>query len=124
MLTKFEEITEDLSEKELKIKDTVLEAFKTALPEGQTYKAPVLLQRLNNYLLVNCPGYVINGVRLRKWCNYICTNTLLPVVATSRGYEVSWDRQKIYDNVQSLRERGNSIKNRAEGMLRFIPETQ
>jgi len=58
--------------------------------------------------------------RLRKCSNYIRTNGILPLIATSQGYYVSYDKQEINSQIQSLVERANSILKSAEGLKKFI----
>jgi hypothetical protein len=44
----------------------------------------------------------------------------LPLIATSQGYYVSYDKQEINAQIQSLVERANSILKSAEGLKKFI----
>jgi hypothetical protein len=41
-------------------------------------------------------------------------------MATSQGYYVSYDKQEILDQINSLTQRANSIMNSANGLKNFL----
>lgn len=55
------------------------------------------------------PKPKLTDARLRKIINYYRTESILPVISTSKGYFVSYDEKDIEDMMQSLCQRGNSI---------------
>jgi hypothetical protein len=111
MITNFEEITKELTETEMQ----VLEPLKDVLSKTNN-KNPYLTETI----LWHLSEYKITGVRLRKLVNYIRVNRLLPLIATSKGYYLSWDNEDIKKEVKSLRERANSINNAADGLESFL----
>jgi hypothetical protein len=52
--------------------------------------------------------------------NYIRTNSIIPLIATSNGYFTSNCKETIQDQVKSLQERASSIMRCAEGMKKFL----
>ena len=52
--------------------------------------------------------------------NHIRTNGLLPLMASSKGYYVSFDKKDIESQIKSLKQRANSINGCAEGLKKFI----
>jgi len=118
MVTNFEQITEELTRKELDIIPILVSGFKRYTKENPI-KSDTLVNNLNEYFEKNNIHNKITGARLRKCCNYIRTNGLLPLIATSNGYYVSSDKNEIQKQIQSLIERANSIMNCARGLNKF-----
>jgi len=119
MITNFENITEELTKKELEIIPILVSGFKRYTKENPI-KSDVLVKNLNEYFEKNNIKNKMTGARLRKCCNYIRTNALLPLIATSNGYYVSSDKEEIRKQIKSLIERANSIMNCAKGLNKFI----
>lgn len=111
MITNFEKITYELTDVELKMLPLIIQGFKRYTKEYPV-KEPQVVERFNN----NFPEYKLTGVRLRKLVNHIRTNGLLPLIATSRGYYVSSDKDEIVNQIRSLREWASSINKCADGL--------
>ena len=62
----------------------------------------------------------ITEPRLRKLVNHIRVKGILPIIATSQGYYVSYDKQDILDQINSLTQRANSIINSANGLRNYL----
>jgi len=119
-VTNFEHITHELSEDELEIIPLVKLFFELYNKENPI-KSPAFVEMINRNLLHNGYTIQINEVRLRKFVNYIRKNSLLPLIATSKGYFVSYDPEVIKSQIRSLRERASSILDCANGLQGFIP---
>jgi hypothetical protein len=115
MITNFENITADLTEADLELVPLMVRGFKQYTKENPI-KEPEIVSRFNE----KNPGMKLTGVKLRKLVNHIRTNSLLPLIATSRGYYVSYDPQEIENQVKSLHQRASSINNCAQGLHRLI----
>jgi hypothetical protein len=83
-------------------------------------KAAEIVSSMNKFLEENHFEIRITEARLRKCCNHIRTNGILPLIATSSGYYVSNDKEEIRTQIQSLYERASSIKRSADGLRIFI----
>lgn len=116
MITNFEEVTCELSEYELRLVPVLIRGFETKT-KANPIKAPEIIKSMKGF------GYKISEPRLRKICNHIRSNGLLPLIATSNGYYVSYDRDEIAAQIRSLRERADSINNCANGLTTFINGT-
>lgn len=114
MIINFEEITYELNDEEKKILHLLINGFKNYTQQNPI-KEPEIVSRFNERT-----GLKLSGVRLRKLVNYIRSNGLLPLVATSKGYFVSYDKEVIYSQIKSLRQRATSINNCADGLEKFI----
>jgi predicted RNase H-related nuclease YkuK (DUF458 family) len=123
MITNFEEITQELNEEELKLLSLIVRGFKNYSKENPI-KAPDIVSRLNKFLINNKieTSIKITEARLRKYVNYIRQNTLLPLIATSKGYFVSYDVEEIRAQIKSLEERAKSIKDAANGLYFFVEQ--
>lgn len=116
MIINFEEITQELNDEELKIIPLLIEGFKNH-SEKNPIKEPKLCQVLNSVL----NGRVrMTGARLRKCVNYIRSNGLLPLIATSNGYFVSYDKEVIGRQIKSLEQRARSIMSCSQGLKKFV----
>jgi hypothetical protein len=62
----------------------------------------------------------MNGPRLRKMVNYIRTNGIIPLIATSHGYFTTDCKETISEQIKSLQERANSIERCAAGLKKFL----
>jgi hypothetical protein len=122
MITNFEEITSELNERELKLIPLLISGFKSHGVDDPI-KAPEIVKKMNEYLSANNFGLKMTEPRLRKCCNHIRANGMIPLIATSQGYYVSKDPEIIQSQINSLIERANSIMNCAEGLKRFLPLT-
>lgn len=120
MITNFEEITEDITEAEKSLVPFFVKGFATKTKENPI-KAPEIVKLLNEFLKkqgIDAPK--ITPERLRKIVNYIRVNSLLPLIATSKGYYVSEDQDEIIKQIQSLKERAAAIVGAANGLMKFV----
>lgn len=114
MIKNFEEITVELSENEKLILPQIIKGFSN-YTKRNPIKEPEIVKRFNE----RSESLKISGVRLRKLVNYIRSNGLLPLIATSKGYYVSYDKAEIDAQIISLRQRARSINNSADGLSKF-----
>ena len=112
MISNFEEITKELSESEMEMIEPLIRGFKLRGKDNPV-KAPEIVRGMKN------KGYQISEPRLRKCVNYIRSNGLLPLIATSNGYYVSYDKDEIKTQIKSLHQRASSIHKCAKGLEKF-----
>ena len=119
MIENFEIITAELTEDEAEILPLIVKGLQGHGAENPI-KAPEIVKTFNNYLRAN--GYTLkfSEVRLRKFCNHIRARGILPLIATTAGYFVSYDRAAIRSQIASLEQRANSINSSAAGLRSFI----
>ena len=114
MLVNFEDITEELSDYELKtLVPALIAGFKTKTKDNPI-KAPDIIKSMV------AKDYSITQARLRKCVNYIRCNGLLPLIGTSKGYYCSNDTVEIEKQITSLHQRAYSINQAALGLKKFI----
>lgn len=120
MVTNFEAITANLSEEDKVMAHGMCEALKKVMKEGEPIKTAALCDKLavelSNFY---CGPVKINGVKLRKWVNFIRVNSLLPIIGTSNGYFITYKKDIIESQVKSLRERASSIRKAAYGLQAY-----
>jgi hypothetical protein len=115
MLINFEEITTDLTPEELEWLELMVIGLRKYTAQNPI-KAPDIVAGWNSK-----PGRLkMTEVKLRKFCNHIRANGILPLIATSKGYFVSWDKEDIRNQVTSLEQRSRSIQSSADGLKRFL----
>lgn len=113
MITNFENITSQLTEDEKELVHIIIQGLS-----GRTKDTPIkgaeICKKLNN------KGYKITEARLRKITNFIRSESILPIIATSNGYYCSYDKDEIKKQIQSLIERADAIMLSANGLKKFI----
>lgn len=115
MITNFEEITEELTDEELKLVPNIVKHLKTKIGKENaiTSKQVVAAYKAN--------GKKMSGPRWRKIIHHIRVKNLVPLlISTSKGYYISHDKDEIESYIKSLSERINSIteiKNAMEHQL-------
>jgi hypothetical protein len=117
MITNFEEITQDLTSEEKSFLKSLIRLFKEHSVDNPI-KEPQVLKEIN--FQSNLFGKRLGGPRLRKLCNLIRSRSIIPLIATSKGYYVSYDQNEIEKQIKSLVERAEAILSGAEGMEKFL----
>ena len=115
----FENYTHELTNQELEILPIVIHGFR-AYKKTNPIKAELIVKRMNQFLTDRGYKIRLTGPRLRKLVNYIRSNSLIPLIATSQGYFTTDCKQTIENQIQSLYERANSIERCAIGMQKFL----
>ena len=119
MKENFETSTAKLTEDEAEVLPLIVKGLQGHGPENPI-KGAEIVTTFNNYL--RSTGYTLkfSEVRLRKFCNHIRARGILPLIATTAGYYVSYDRAAIRSQIASLEQRANSINSSAAGLRSFI----
>jgi DNA-binding PadR family transcriptional regulator len=58
--------------------------------------------------------------RLRKITNFLRAEGILPVIATSKGYYVSYDKEEIQKQIDSLEQRIEAMNVAKEGLKKWL----
>ena len=119
MITNFEEHTSELTSEEMDILPIVVHGFRN-YKKDNPIKAELIVTRMNEFLSARGFKTRMTQPRLRKMVNYIRTNGIIPLIATSHGYFTSDCKETIQTQIQSLYERANSIERCAEGLKKFL----
>jgi hypothetical protein len=120
MITNFEEITRGLSDEEKSLITILVNAFKQIFNEkSKAIKGPDLIHQVNEWNKTQGIKVVLTEPRLRKICNFIRSKSIIPLIATSKGYYCSYDMLEIELQIKSLQERADAILNSVNGMKRF-----
>ena len=119
MITNFEEYTHELSAEEIEILPLVVNGFRH-YKKTNPIKAQLIVERMNVFLENNGYKIRLTQPRLRKIVNYIRTNSIIPLIATSNGYFTTDCKLTIQEQIKSLQERANSIERCAQGLKKFL----
>jgi pyrrolidone-carboxylate peptidase len=115
MITNFEDLTQELSEKERQLIPILMSGFRH-ITKDKPLKAHEIVDKINKHY----PDVKFNQVKLRKCVNHIRTNGLQALIATSEGYYVSNDPTIIKSQIESLLQRARSIEACAVGLKKFL----
>jgi hypothetical protein len=118
MITNFEEITENLTGFQLHLIKSVIEIISN-FHKDKPIKSHDLINLINQKLMLD-KDERLTPVRFRKICNYIRSNGLLPLIATSKGYYVCYDSDEVSLQITSLQERAEAIINSANGLKIYL----
>lgn len=83
--------------------------------------AQEIVDEINGEMFVfNKKQYKLHQTTLRKIMNHIRINSILPVISGNKGYYVSYDKQDVYNMIESLESRAGSIQSSANGLKKFL----
>lgn len=119
MITNFESITRVLSPEEV----GVILSLTRVLSSASYYnpiKADEIVRRVSGHRDKDGKPVYFNQVKLRKLVNFIRSESILPIIATSRGYYLSYDRDEIAMQIKSMEERADAITNAKNGLMIFL----
>lgn len=123
MIINFENYTYELTEEEKPLTLFVANLFLLCTKD-KPILAPEVVKQVNDYIQKNNLNINFSEPRLRKMVNFIRTNGILPLIARSKGYYVSYNLKEIENQIQSLKQRANSINNCAYGLEYFLINNQ
>lgn len=123
MITNFEEITKPLTALERKLLPLVL-----AVLSDHTVNNPIqslhLIQEVNTLYFVQSGDVkkkvYLSAPGLRKIINAIRRGAYAPVIGTSDGYFLSFDKIKLASQIKSLEEIASAIQAAADGMKQLL----
>ena len=119
MITNFESITKVLSPEEVGAILPLIRVVSTA-SHRNPIKANEIVEQINKYKGKDNKPIGFNEVKLRKLVNFMRSESIMPVIATSRGYYVSYDKDEITMQIKSMEERADSITNAKNGLMIFL----
>jgi hypothetical protein len=119
MLPLFEDITYDLTEKEKKIVPIVVRGLASKVGSSMAVTNKEIQAGMKRL------GHKVTDSRVRKLINYIRFHHLVPrLIATSKGYYVSNEKEEILKYISSLQARLNEINIIRTKLIRDLEEFQ
>ena len=118
MITNFEEITAYLTPEEKELTLSIMQILMK-LKKSKPMLSSEIVELINKKHFVGASNK-FTGVKLRKYCNYIRSKSLLPIIATSNGYYVSYDKNEIALQIESLEQRSEAILNSVNGLKFYL----
>ena len=121
MITNFENITYDLTDDE-KLLLPLVSGFLERIKSDKPVKEAAICDAFNDWLPTKRPDIKVKltGARLRKMINRLRNTGTLPVIGTSKGYYVSYDKEELRKQIESLKQRADSINAAADGLMKFL----
>lgn len=118
MITNFEKETDELQEWEYKLLPGIIKGLAK-----RTKINPItgedICKKINDFYHLD-EKQNFNPIRFRKLTNFIRCKGILPVIATSKGYYCSYDKDQINDQIKSLEQRASAILASAAGLKKFL----
>lgn len=114
MIEGFERETAPLTDDEMRLLPIIIAGLKTKVGKEMAIHGATICEKVSEKF------GKLTEPRLRKIVNHIRTNGMLPVIATSKGYYISHDRDEINAQIQSLEQRRESINQAIQGLARWI----
>lgn len=114
MIEGFERETAPLTDDEMRLLPIIIAGLKTKVGKDMAIHGATICEKVSEKF------GKLTEPRLRKIVNHIRTNGMLPVIATSKGYYISHDRDEINAQIQSLEQRRESINQAIQGLARWI----
>jgi hypothetical protein len=105
MINNFEDYTHELSDYELKtLVPIIVKGLLTKVGKENAITNNQIVPKLKG------KGYKVSSSRIRKIVHYIRVAGLIPcLIATSKGYYISNDKEEIKEYIDSLHQRADSI---------------
>lgn len=119
MITNFEHITRELTDEECKLVPILIKGLKRRTKEI-AIKAPEIVDAINSQAEKFGLKNKFSEVRLRKIVNFIRSEGILPLMATSNGYYCTEDREEIRSQIESLTQRAEAIMVSANGLKKYL----
>ena len=114
MIEGFERETAPLTDDEMRLLPIIIAGLKTKVGKEMAIHGATICEKVSEKF------GKLTEPRLRKIVNHIRTNGMLPVIATSKGYYISHDRDEIHAQIQSLEQRREAINQAIQGLARWI----
>ena len=114
MITNFGTITAPLTKRQMEQLPKVISMLSQLKEPVKSPELQLMIQQFT--------GKKMHGATFRKYVNYIRSNSLLPVIATSSGYFCSTDVLVIRSQVESLYDRMTALNSAIEGLRKFLGE--
>jgi hypothetical protein len=110
---------EKLNDEEINFLPTLKRVLLKTNPKKPLYAKDIVRgvnKRREDGLTNYCLTKPFTEARLRKMVNYFRCTATLPVISTSNGYYVSYERDEIIAMIKSLRARADAIYGASDGM--------
>lgn len=114
MIPGFEKETCPLTETEKKLVPVIIKGLHSKIGEENAIYGADICSKMN------LAGYSITEPRLRKIVNFIRSEAILPIIATSKGYYVSHDTKVIKLQIESLKKRKEAIEVSLNGLQNYL----
>lgn len=116
MISGFEDITRDLNEYE---RTVLLPLFIKGLSKKVGHQNAVTNKQMVSGL--KKLGHNVSDARVRKIINVIRNRNMIPgLIATSKGYFISYDVNEVESYCESLAQRASEITRIKNGMMRYL----
>lgn len=117
MIQGFEHRTAPLTDDEKKLLQPIIKGLHNRQRKDHAITGALICKRINH--LYNSK---LTTPRLRKIINFIRSAGILPVMANSKGYYVSYDQEDIKEQIYSLEQRKQAIDVAIQGLKKHLKD--
>lgn len=117
MIKNFENLTYEITPDEEQIMSSLIAGLRKRVGKEHAITGSEIVSKINDSMK---PKRKFTEVRLRKMVNHIRSHAMLPVLASSSGYYISYDKAEVQQEVESLMQRANGIRIAADGLKKFM----
>ncbi len=114
MIPGFEKETCPLNDFEKSLVPIIIKGLSTKVGPDMAIHGAAICQKMSE------AGKTLTEPRLRKIVNFIRSEGILPVIATSKGYYVSYDASVIETQIESLIGRRDAIDVSIKGLEKML----
>jgi hypothetical protein len=113
MITNFETITRELDANEARLLPIIIAGMKAHRGRDNAITGAEICRKVEG----------LTEPRLRKIVNFIRQNSILPVIATSKGYYTADCAEDVLSQIRSLQDRIDAIEAAKQGLSKFVQPT-
>jgi hypothetical protein len=115
MVTGFDLHTAPLTDYEKKLVPIIIKGLYTKRSPNDAVHGAYICERVTAL-----SGTKLTEPRLRKITNFLRSAKILPVMATSKGYYISFNKDEIAKQILSLEQRRDAIQSAIDGLKLWI----
>jgi hypothetical protein len=115
MVEGFELETAPLTDDEKKLVPIIINGLAKCDEESKALHGKVICEKVTLKY-----GIKLTEPRLRKITNFIRSEGIIPIIATSKGYYTSKDKDVILKQIASLEQRRDAIDVAIKGLQKFL----
>lgn len=118
MITNFEELTNPLRSEERESLPYVIDLLKSL----KTFTSSNSIMYDLHIILQKNDKKTLSALQFRKVVNHLRSEAILPIIATKKGYIVSWDKEVLMTQIRSLHDRSNAIMKASRGLETILKQ--
>lgn len=113
MITNFENLTQKLTQYEWVMAKVISSNLAKKTKDNPVKSKDIIIG-------MTTAGYRITDIKLRKIINLLRRDGVLPIMGTSKGYYVDYNKDEIKRQIKSSADRASAILEAAKGLEKWL----